>query len=243
VSQSHPLIILEETSDHFLTLGVANTGNKTQIGFHDDKKLEIGPLAEPSTGNMSTPAMTIDNNGEVTMSGALKVYENTSDGYVGYFSNDNTSKSQKILRLGYGAGGDGTHDGSFIDFWGNNDYQIIGSITPSANGWATMFNDTSDRRLKKNIVPTSFGLDDLMKLEVCDYNWKSDTSSSTLSTGLIAQDVGKVYPPAATIPSENSDKYAQIDYGKFTPLLIKVVQDQQKVIDDLQKRITKMENI
>jgi len=67
VSQSNPLIIIEETSDHFLTLGVSNTGDTTQIGFHTDKKLEIGPLSDPNTPNMPDPAMTIHNNGAVTI--------------------------------------------------------------------------------------------------------------------------------------------------------------------------------
>jgi hypothetical protein len=67
VSSSSPLIILEKTSDHFLTLGVANTGDTTLIGFHDDKSLEIGPLATPNTQNITDPAMTIHNNGAVTI--------------------------------------------------------------------------------------------------------------------------------------------------------------------------------
>jgi hypothetical protein len=172
---------------------------------------------------------------------------NSSD-YVAYFQNTRTHRSQSVVRISTSAaGGGGTipiaDNATFIDFWGNNNYQILGAISTGANGWGIAYGSNSDRRLKENITPTVFGLKDLLKLEVCDYNWKADTSSSTLETGLIAQDVGKIYPAAAIIPSEESGRYASIDYGKFAPLLIQAIQDQQKVIDDLQKRITKMENI
>ena len=230
------------------------TGEKVGIGVEDPtEKLEVvGDMSCSVDLHVGDDIFVGGNVGIGDTSPNAKLHVKTDTGnssdYVAYFQNTRTHRSQSVVRISTSAaGGGGTIDiddnATFIDFWGNNNSQIMGAISTGANGWGTAYGSNSDRRLKENIIPTAFGLKDLLKLEVCDYNWKADTSSSALATGLIAQDVGKIYPAAAIIPSEESGRYASIDYGRFTPLLIQAIQDQQKVIDDLQKRITKMENI
>jgi hypothetical protein len=90
----------------------------------------------------------------------------------------------------------------------------------------------SDRRLKDNIVTTNLSLDNILGLEVVDFNYKSSFSndSTSLHHGLIAQDVISSYSYAV---KERSDGYLMVEYEKFVPLLIKGVQEQQLQIDAL----------
>ena len=112
-----------------------------------------------------------------------------------------------------------------------------GSITGNA-GAGVAYNTTSDRRLKQNIHNTSFGLNQLMMIEVKDYSYKSD-SYQTLQTGFLAQQLFSVYPQAVTVGGEDAAKHPwQIDYSKLTPLLVQAMQE-LKVQNDLALRENK----
>jgi hypothetical protein len=58
----------------------------------------------------------------------------------------------------------------------------IGTITRET-GMTVKYNETSDRRLKENIKSTHYTIDDLMKIGVVDYNYKSDDTKTSV-TGL-----------------------------------------------------------
>jgi hypothetical protein len=103
------------------------------------------------------------------------------------------------------------------------------------------YNTTSDIRLKANIKATRFGIDDVMKIDVKDYNYKAD-KDKTAQTGFIAQQLHTVFPNAVT---KGGDDVTQnpwaVDYGKVTPLLTKAIQDQQKVIETLEAKVKALE--
>ena len=52
--------------------------------------------------------------------------------------------------------------------------------------------------------------------------------------GVIAQDVIKIFPD---IISTNKDDYYNIKYSKMVPILTKAIQEQQILIEDLQREI------
>jgi hypothetical protein len=60
---------------------------------------------------------------------------------------------------------------------------------------------------------------------VYDYNFKSD-SKKTLSTGVLAQELHKVYPQAVSVGGADAktDPW-QVDYSKLVPMLVKSVQE------------------
>ena len=100
---------------------------------------------------------------------------------------------------------------------------------------------TSDKRLKENIKPLSVGLNELLKIQPSEYNWKGSTG---LDQGFIAQDLYKIWPKAVHKPhneTDMSDPWA-VDYGKLTPLLVKAIQDQQKIIEELKEKVINLEN-
>jgi hypothetical protein len=123
------------------------------------------------------------------------------------------------------------------------DATVIGSI--SQNAAATVaFNTSSDRRIKENIVPTTYGLSDLLKINVLDFNFISDPSKQK-TTGFIAQDLNGIYPNAVTPNGDNgTDPLAQgktpwmVDYSKLTPLLVKSIQDLNLTLDNIAGTIT-----
>jgi len=64
---------------------------------------------------------------------------------------------------------------------------------PTSNVWTI----SSDRRLKKNINPIRCALDQLLALKGVTYEWKNPATQGGMSgtyTGMIAQDVEKVFP-------------------------------------------------
>ena len=114
--------------------------------------------------------------------------------------------------------------------------------------WQVDFANASDKRLKSNIRDVKYGLRDLLKIKVRDYEFNG---AKHTSTGFIAQElhevwqngVGKTDNGTDPLPPGNSKDFMPwtVDYAKITPLLVKSVQDQQKIIDELTKRLEKLE--
>jgi hypothetical protein len=127
----------------------------------------------------------------------------------------------------------------FMAFFVGGD--LVGNLTRVADGVA--LNKISDVRLKENIKETHFSIEDLIKLKVVDYNFKSD-KSKTLTTGFIAQDLHKVFPDAVSVggADEKVNPWT-VDYGKVTPLLVKAIQDQQKEIELLKSQLADLNTL
>lgn len=113
---------------------------------------------------------------------------------------------------------------------------MIGSISANLSGNSVSYNTTSDKRLKENITPTHFGLADVLKIEVKDYNFIGSDKRARV-TGFLAQDLFRIYPDAvkegdygATV----TNKWA-VDYGRVTPLLVKAIQDLNTKVETLQR--------
>ncbi len=132
----------------------------------------------------------------------------------------------------------------FISFTASNTtggYSTLGSIRADGSG-GIKYNETSDKRLKENVVATHYGINDLMKIEVKDYNFKSDINK-TQQIGFLAQDLFKIFPDAVSQGGENPNEDPWgVDYGRLTPLLVKAIQDQQEIIKQLETRLKALEN-
>ena len=110
-----------------------------------------------------------------------------------------------------------------------------GRIT--VNNSSCSFTAASDYRLKENIETLPNGLDRLKQLKPVKFKWKEHDYTSE---GFIAHEVQEIYPDA--VVGEKDDAVMQsMDYGKITPLLVKAIQEQQTIIDDLKSRIETLE--
>ena len=133
------------------------------------------------------------------------------------------SQSTNFLRLFY-------NDASMGGFDNTN-----GNYTP-----------VSDIRLKKNIQPINDMLNVIMELQPKTYQMKADNSHNNISYGLIAQDVEKVLPELITVyngdDGDGIKDLRMLSYTELIPILIKAMQEQQAIIEDLTKRVQALEN-
>jgi hypothetical protein len=108
----------------------------------------------------------------------------------------------------------------------------IGTVAVGSDGISVVYGTTSDERLKENTRPTAKGLNEVMKIQVSDYNFKSKPGKN--ETGFIAQQLYTVLPDVVTKGGEDPAKEPwSVDYGRVTPFLTKAIQEQQVEIDAL----------
>jgi hypothetical protein len=113
-----------------------------------------------------------------------------------------------------------------------NQNGVVGSIV--ATGGSTLYNVTSDYRLKQDFKKFN-GLDLVSKIKVYDYEWKSNQSRMN---GVIAHELQEVVPYAVT-GEKDGEQMQQVDYSKLVPILVQAIQDQQTQIDELKTLINK----
>lgn len=127
----------------------------------------------------------------------------------------------------------GTIESSFAIFSVDGVPGGVGSIQYNGAG-GVAYLTTSDQRLKENIRTTQFGLEALKAIKVYDYNFKADPKKS-LSTGVLAQELHKVYPQAVMVGDANvKSKPWQVDYSKLVPVLVRSVQELNAKIESLE---------
>jgi hypothetical protein len=130
------------------------------------------------------------------------------------------------------------------------------------NANTVAFSTSSDRRLKENIENMPSQIDNIMNLRPVSYNWIEDGANGV---GFIAQEVHNIYPDFREpyeqnycSGNENYDEdcpcdengknfYYGLDYGLFTPYIIKAFQEYKTSTDatiaSLTQRIDMLESI
>ncbi|MET3029485.1 tail fiber domain-containing protein [Flavobacterium sp. UW10123] len=131
-------------------------------------------------------------------------------------------------------------DGSFIP--SGNGAQTLGGAT---NRWGTIYSangtiQTSDIRLKKNIEPLKYGLEDVMKIDPISYTWKDDASNK-MKVGVSAQQVQKVLPEVVDVANDEANTLG-VNYAEMVPVLINAIKEQQTQIKEKDTKILNLEN-
>ena len=135
-------------------------------------------------------------------------------------------------------------DGLVLRFF--KDTSLVGSVSTNANSLP------SDKNFKRDISDLNLGLNLINKLKPSEYNYIVDDKDSPKMYGLIAQDLEKSLTEVGIeknstwlLQHEPNDDEKQSDYSldylKLTPVLIKAIQEQQEIIDDLKTRIEELE--
>ena len=158
------------------------------------------------------------------------------DGIVRIEDVDGTvALSNAVLGLAFSGDNDASN-GYFIYMTDGNG--AIGSVSV-ASGTSVNFNTTSDERLKKNIVDASSQLDTIKNIKVREFDWKKNDFHEV---GVIAQEIKTVVPNAVKEGGDDETKHPfGVDNGKIVPYLIKAVQEQQTIIEDLKSRVETLE--
>ena len=132
---------------------------------------------------------------------------------------------------------------------------ILARRYDNANNWvgmyASSFNSQSSRLVKENIQPiTDDTAKKLLNIEVVSYDYIKEVGGEKNKVGMIAEDMLNIYPELVNVPKNYSEEKAKesiyngnntdtlsLDYAKFTPYLIKMVQIQQQEINELKELV------
>lgn len=99
----------------------------------------------------------------------------------------------------------------------------------------------SDQRFKENIKDFTDWSEPLMALRPVTFTWSSNTPFAMKTCvddiGFIAQEVATAFPNAHDSRPLGSQMVEVVRYEKLVPLLVAALQDHQRRIEDLEKRL------
>ena len=211
---------------------------------------------ESHTWDANDRLFVVGNGQSGSRSNAITVLKNGNTG-IG------TDTPQELLHI---SGGRLRIGSETIEDAGSNALRFNASLLPDVNNimslgnsnlrWTTVFAtngtiNTSDRREKKNIKKLNYGLAEVLQLKPVSFNWKAKNNPD-LKLGLIAQDVQALIPEVVKTHiweiNESSGKLTKkeldrlgVYYSDLVPVLIKAIQEQEEVINSLNKTISKQQ--
>ena len=167
----------------------------------------------------------------------------------GNFSVGNTTASltptNGICVAPTGAGGGGTIGIGHISGTPTGNYYMafaynagaIGSITQTGTT-AVLFNTTSDYRLKNDVAPLENALATIEALNPVSFTWIDGRKDD----GFLAHELQAVIPNCVTgekdaVNEDGTPKYQQMDNSGVIPFLVKAIQEQQAIIEQLKAKV------
>ena len=120
---------------------------------------------------------------------------------------------------------------------------FAGNVRVTGNVTATTVTTTSDLRFKENIseLSSSHSVNILSRLNPVSFRFRKDAQiyqaseeDSTKHYGFIAQEVKEILPELVL---EDGSGYLSVNYIELIPLLVEVVNTQQKKMDELQAQL------
>ncbi len=100
--------------------------------------------------------------------------------------------------------------------------------------------ETSDIRLKKDIMPLENTLEKITQLQGVTFHWKDESRNDDLRMGVIAQDVEKVFPE---IVATDQRGYKSVSYSKLIIPVIEAIKELKTDNDLIRSRINALENM
>jgi len=206
----------------------AGGANNLDVFAYDHVIFSNGSIS----GSIGTERARIDSSGNLLVGKTTN--NDTSLGCVIIPSDNNTGR--------FKATGDNSSSGASFQVTntsGNNTFLVRpnGNVTNTNNSYGAI----SDAKLKENIVDATPKLADLMQVKVRSYNLIGET---TKQLGVVAQELEQVFP---AMVDESFDMDADgnnlstttksVKYSVFVPMLIKAMQEQQAIIENLKARL------
>jgi hypothetical protein len=98
----------------------------------------------------------------------------------------------------------------------------------------------SDQRLKENVRDIDTGIDAIMALKPRRFDWKEGKGQDKKDVaGFVAQEFETVFPECVSTSKAGEDgiEYKNINHETLIPTLVKAIQEQQAMIEDLKTRL------
>lgn len=220
------------TFDHLKgAQGVGATLDEATVMGWIDKKLENVSNFVTKNGNNQT--ITGEN---ITFTKPVYfekgAFDRNSSPGTGTGTNNSTVYDSRYLRLAK------TENGQTVD-----DVVIFSQFTYFPNG-AGGKNSTSDIRFKYNITPSKDVLEDVKKLELIDYDFNGEGGIFNDSFGVSAQQLEELGGNFKKMVHEQDDEFKTkwVEYDRLGVIALKAIQEQQKIIESLERRIKELEN-
>ena len=231
-------LVLESNADCGLSI-LSDTNDYGQVVFGDSGDNDIGKIRY-NHGNNSmdvyvngAEAMRIDQYrnvgiGTTSVNAKFEVVTNI-DGVVARFVNDGDDANRDGI---YVQGGHDNGSGTTTYFLAaDGDGTSTGGLETSS-GTFQLFN-TSDKRLKQNIVDTSInGINSIKNLKVRDFAYKKNPTE-TIVGGFIAQELKEVFPQAVS-EGRTEEKILSVSRERLVPFLTKALQEAITKIETLE---------
>jgi len=223
-------------SSIFHVVAEGNNGQRIHVGTSSAHQIYLG-----NTGGVSSVGTLSNHNFQVITNGSSRLLVDSSGRVIVGRTNDFSSLGYKF-QVDFGTTTTGilvasanTASKVALDMRDKNNSGAAGTIT--YDGLTAQYNTSSDYRLKENIQPLENGLDRLKNLKPVKFNWKENGKTNE---GFIAHEVQEIFSDAVTGEKDGEDMQG-MDYGRITPLLVKAIQEQQTIIEDLKTRIETLE--
>jgi hypothetical protein len=191
----------------FVGIGNNNPGTILDISRSGNDQLTRGRIYNANSGSSADAGITFGNN---TNQNAAAIYINSSANTADAGANGLTIINA-LANVFVKAGATG----------GVN-------LASGATSWAAV----SDERLKKNIQPLSYGLNEILQLDPVCFDYNDDVSNDSKRMGFIAQDVLEVIPEAV---SGTQESFYGLSTTELIPTLINAVKQ-------LNAKVTALEN-
>jgi hypothetical protein len=123
-----------------------------------------------------------------------------------------------------------------------------GSVSPAgpyvAAGGTSWTNGSSDVRKKKNFETTQ-GLEEILQVEPVKYHFLEDDDNSKKRLGFKAQNILNIIPEMVSETgeiAEDGTPYLTVTPDYILPVLVKAIQEQQQLINELSAKVSALEN-
>lgn len=255
-SQTNDYLFFADASTHRVGIGTNAPGQQLHLKNTVSTYMEVEAENDDEVGVYLLSGANdwwIWNQGTGT-GGALWLSNGTGGDVVRFARNGNVGLGiTPTSKLHIKSSADGAGGGLKIERAGNtntwelnyNNDDMNWYYNGAAVGW---WNHTggayspSDKRLKENIRTLHYGLSDLMKIAPREYSLISDSVKNNL-IGFIAQDLYQIIPEAVSKGGDDIKKNPWgINYTSLIPVLVKAIQEQQILIEELQKQLKQLQN-
>ncbi len=184
--------------------------------------ITIGSSSAAQTLNLGTGAgLSTVNIANGAAANVVNINNGASAGTIQIGNNNKMT----ITNLGVGIGGLATATNALV---------VVGKVK------STGINETSDVRLKKNIVSIDGALNKVLSMNGKYYDWRTTEFPNKgleegRQVGVIAQEIEKILPEVVVT---DDDGFKSVEYGHIVPVLIEAIKEQQKIIDGQKSTIS-----
>lgn len=242
VQDSLPKIQSNFNGTNHLEFGVGGSGCGFAMTTGLFMTFNHQPYADRGTDNNLTERMRIGSNGAVQIGSngqlATERFRVTSSSTWGAaIECNNNASGDRNLYLTLGTNTNNTSS-YFIDC-------TTATVGPKfyvyGNG---TYGTVSDVNLKKNVETTRDGyLEDLRKLRVVKYNWKTDQENTPKELGWIAQELEQIFPGLVqdSQPDADGNTVKEVKTSVLPFILLKALQEAASKIETLEAKVATLE--